>query len=603
MLNITKDRQTDYVIIRKTNASKSLEKSISELRDYLFKITGTLLGDYPDTKKESKKEIVIGYTNRIFISNDEKKELGKEGFIIKTTDEKIYIIGSEVRGALYGVYTFLEKYCGCRFYTDSFEKIPTIKELSIPSYINDKEIPVFEYRNAFWYSLLNESICAKLKINGEEPRKISEDYGGGILYSGKSERNATGFVHTIGYLTERCKEGQTDYSQPCLTDEKTYKTILKNVEDQISRYPDAQIISISQNDGNIGACQCEKCKEINEREGTDMGTMLLLVNRIATELKDKYPNILFDTIAYRFTRRPPENIKPVGNVIVRLCSIECCFRHPLNECSETPGHEEKIDNFADNLRDWSKITNHLYIWDYTTNFTNYTQPYANFDVLLKNIRFFADNNVKGVFEQGNIHAPNGEFGELKAYLISKALWNPYMTEKDFHNLRNEFLDDYYGAGGKYIGEYIDMMLETSFDSHFGIYYDNPGLYQYCRDTDSHLEGEIEFAKKGIDLFDKAEKASFDDNVFYAHIKRSRIQLYNYIDFLYRDIIDDLKAKDSSSELIKEYNNKIIENNKLLFNELKKYGIKSTMEFVWMNDVSEPDYSVPALLWKNQNDKN
>jgi len=45
---------------------------------------------------------------------------------------------------------------------------------------------------------------------------------------------------------------------------------------------------------------------------------------------------------------------------------------------------------------------------------------------------------------------------LRAYLISKLLWNPYLN---IDSLRNDFLFGYYGAAGKPIGEYIDLMHE------------------------------------------------------------------------------------------------------------------------------------------------
>lgn len=115
-------------------------------------------------------------------------------------------------------------------------------------------------------------------------------------------------------------------------------------------------------------------------------------------------------------------------MIIRLCNIECCFRHPLGECENEAGTDE-YDTFPENLKKWNEITNKLYIWDYTTNFAYMTTAFPNFEALRKNVRFFAENGVVGMFEQGNIGNPNGEFGEIRAYLLAKLLWTLYVRER------------------------------------------------------------------------------------------------------------------------------------------------------------------------------
>ena len=141
-------------------------------------------------------------------------------------------------------------------------------------------------------------------------------------------------------------------------------------------------------------------------------------------IKDEFPGVYVDTLAYRYTRKAPKRLKPRDNVIVRLCSIECCFAHPLTaDC-------EANKEFASDIKAWSGICKNLFIWDYTTDFLYYVNPFPNLRVLQKNVRFFIDHNVIGMFEQGNGQSYSAEFGELRAYLISKLLWDPYMSEKE-----------------------------------------------------------------------------------------------------------------------------------------------------------------------------
>ena len=53
----------------------------------------------------------------------------------------------------------------------------------------------------------------------------------------------------------------------------------------------------------------------------------------------------------------PSDIKPADNVIVELCSIEACFRHPLNECTAY-SHED----FTELLVGWGKICKNVSRW-------------------------------------------------------------------------------------------------------------------------------------------------------------------------------------------------------------------------------------------------
>ncbi len=590
MINLTKNKDTDYVIIYRKDASESELTAVSNLKSYIYKISGAILCEFTDNRPEAAKEIVVGYTNRGGYDEDTVSKLGDEGYNIKTENEKIYILGSGVRGALYGVFDFLEKFCGCLFMTYNYEKVPRNESITVPE-TDITETPVFECRNAYWYSVKAEDISAKLKLNGCAGRKLSDKYGSGVYYAGD-------FEHTIGYLSEQCPEGERAWSQPCLSDENVYRTVLKNVRRKLKECPNAKIMSITQNDGNGGACKCEKCRAVNEREGSEMGTMLAFVNRIARELKDEFPDVLFDTFAYRFTRKPPKTIVPEDNVIVRLCSIESCFRHAHEDCHETPGHDNPIEPFSKQLVEWSNLTKHLYIWDYTTDFTNYSTPFMNLGILRKNVRFFADNRVDGLFEQGNIFCHNGEFGELKGYILARLMWNPYMSEEEYWSEIDKFLIGYYGKGGVYIREFIDYMLECSKDSHFGIYFDNASLYIKPSGFADELEAKFEFIKHSNELLEKAlALAETDDEV--AHIKCSEIQLLNYTYFTLNEYSERLKGDPERKEEYLENEKRIIENNKLQFKYMKMYGMVCPMEFKYIDKVGEPDFRKPAMLWSNE----
>ena len=175
------------------------------------------------------------------------------------------------------------------------------------------------------------------------------------------------------------------------------------------------------------------------------------MNYIAEKIEPEFPHVAVDTLAYQYTRKPPKALKPRPNVIVRLCSIECNFREPLDHPSNAA--------FADDIRGWSKLCQRLYIWDYTTDFAHYVQPHPNWFALGPNLNFFQQHNVRGVFEQGAYQSHGSEMAELRAWVLAQLLWNP---NQDDRALINEFLEGYYGAdAAPYLRRYLDLMHEAS----------------------------------------------------------------------------------------------------------------------------------------------
>ena len=210
------------------------------------------------------------------------------------------------------------------------------------------------------------------------------------------------------------------------------KELVKNLKERLRNNPAATIASVSQNDWH-GNCQCPNCAAIEKEEGSPAGLMLRFVNAVAADIEPEFPNVAISTLAYQYTRKPPAVTKPRHNVIVQLCSIECSFCKPLAD--------ERNKAFRDDIIGWSKICDRLYIWDYTTNFRHYVMPHPNLRVLGPNVKFFADHNVKGIFEQGAYQSYGSEMAELRAWVLAKLLWDP---SRDGEKLTNEFIEGYYG---------------------------------------------------------------------------------------------------------------------------------------------------------------
>ncbi len=397
----------------------------------------------------------------------------KKGYSItrENAGGSIKVTGADAASLLRGVYAFAEKFCGVRKYTYSPAVLPKEKP-ALPDTIDVKYEPFFEYAETDWLSPHSTEYSFFNGLNGTRYRKLPDVCGGGVGY-------ISGFAHT--FTNEFCSakkyfKSNPEYfamrgikrvkSQLCLSNPDVYKIVRGEVFDLLKKKhnPDArlQIISLTQND-NLFYCTCEKCRQASRKYGSHAGSVLEFVNRIADEVKAAgYGNVALDTFAYRYTRRPPEGITARDNVIVRLCTIECCFSHPLSDKNCAANADFTKDFLA-----WSKICNRIYIWDYCTNFCNYTGIFPDFGTLQKNMQFYYENGVKGVYEEGNFQMEaECEFGELRAFLISKLMQNPYC---DYNTLRDEFCKAYYGAGGEYICRFLDIITENAAKRHLSIY--------------------------------------------------------------------------------------------------------------------------------------
>lgn len=157
---------SDYVIVRGENASVSEVTASTELQSYLKQISGVELPVVTDATTAVEKEIVVAKTNCEAEGDFDREELGDDGFVIKTTGSKLWLVGGEQRGTLYSVYTFLEEYLGCRYYTATVEKIPEQSTVAIAAIEEDKQIPVFKERDNMWLPSMSE-VAPKHKLNGD----------------------------------------------------------------------------------------------------------------------------------------------------------------------------------------------------------------------------------------------------------------------------------------------------------------------------------------------------------------------------------------------------------------------------------------------------
>ena len=471
-LTLAKKGSSDYRIVISTYASISTVYGANELQKFLKEMTGAYIPIVSDLERMTGSEIILG-NNKHLDSIQEHIDfdtLGDEGYVLKTVDKHLVIAGGELRGNLYGIYGFLEDHLGCRWFTPEISRIPEYSKLVLPE-LDETVIPVLEYREPYIWDAKDGNWAARNRMNrNTSAGTLQERHGGQVEWVPGM------FVHTFERLVPKAKYYNThreyfslvngvrmkELSQLCCTNDDVFHIVTEGVIKAFRDNPQAKILSVDQNDC-YNYCECGKCRALAEKEGSQIAPVLQMINRVADEIKDRFPDRAIVTLAYQWTRHAPKTIKPRNNVIIRLCSIECCFTHPFNVCD----NENNI-SFTKDIEDWSKISNRLWVWNYTTDFSHYLLPFPNLLTRQANLKLFVDHNVTGMFQQDTPNIPHGELSELGAYLHAKLLWNP---DYNANTAIDEFLEAYYGDAAPQVRAYIDFAHDKAKreNIHMGCY--------------------------------------------------------------------------------------------------------------------------------------
>ncbi len=492
--------RSDYRIVVPAAASEGELRAADWVRTSIAAISGADLPVIRDDAPAADHEIVIGRGSRLAgpaaDAGASLDGLGKDGFIVKTVGSRLIIAGGGDPGTLRGTASFLEDPLGCRKLGKDVLIRPKRSRIPLPA-LDRREVPAFDLREILM------------------PDAFDDDYAAwhGIANRGARDGDWGLFVHTFKILVppEKHFRAHPEYfteqggirvpdAQLCLTNPEVFKIVVAELRERMKAKPEARYWSVSQND-TFGPCQCPACRAMDARYGGPSGTILAFVNRVAREFPDK----IISTLAYQYSRQAPTGIEPEPNVNIMLCTIECNRSRPI----ET---DPASASFVKDIRDWTRLTRNIFLWDYVVQFRNYLDPFPNLRVLQPNLRFFKANGIRMMFEQGS-SSTRSEFHELRTYLLARLLRDP---DADVEALTRDFLKGFYGPAAPFIGEYIKLLhdAQDAAGGDLGIYgFPWDGFRSYLAPT---------LLRKYEELFARAEKAvakrpEYRDRVAFARL--------------------------------------------------------------------------------------
>ena len=513
-LGILQGGKTAYGIALQPGASPSEVQAAEELRAHILACTGVdmpVLTDLVDI--DTTPLIVLGrgpLAESLGVAPTDE-ELGEQGFVIRTVPPHLVISGTAAAGTLYGAERFLEEHFGVRWHAPGVTITPKVSDVRIPP--TDRLVkPAFLWRHtSYEWPGGDEPFRTRQGDNAgkglaDNPWGVQHDHDGRahsyFWYVSPDEF----FDGHPEYFSEVGGKRLKDETQLCLTNPDVLNIVAERMLQRMADKPGARQHNFSQAD-HYNYCQCDKCRAVNEKYKTNGGTQFWFVNELLKLTTEVYPDKLIGTLAYMYTEDPPQGLEMHPNAAVWLCHMyPSCDSHPIETCPRNAAYKSRAQA-------WSKLTKHLYIWHYVTDFTHYYNPFPNFRAMSADLRFYRDIGVEGIYLQGMGHAGGGgEFSLLRPWYGMKLLWDP---DQDPLALRRDFLDGYYGAAGKPIEDYIERLHDevTDKDIHMHLY-TNPGQ--------GYLSNEV--MDKAAGSFEQAEAAVKDDPELLERVKVARMPL-------------------------------------------------------------------------------
>lgn len=381
---------------------------------------------------ESKTQNVA---SQIILEISDKEKLKPNEFIIKSDSGSIYLIAANQKYLRYAVYTLLEIW-EFRKFTSAETYIPKVTQLTFAKNTNKIYQPSFDYRALFYPDSYDEDFRDWHKLDWQVDDFGIWGHSFSVLIPAKEYFKTNPKLFAL-------YEGERNTESLCMSNDTVVDLVEKKMAQIIAEKPNAKFYSVSQND-DVVYCECIQCKALNKKYGGPQGSFYYFLNKIAAH----FPKTKITTLAYLHTFKPPVNLKIEPNIYTIFCPIELNRGKAITAENSAP--------FVKILENWSVTSPHLFLWDYTVQFSNYMSPFPNFESFQSNYKLFKKNKVKGLFVQGYSDIP-GDFSELRQYLLAKLMWN---TDINIEATTADFLRGFYGKAAPFVHKYLTL-LETN----------------------------------------------------------------------------------------------------------------------------------------------
>lgn len=395
--------------------------------------------------------LVVGRQNalaRAAFTDGDFADLGEDGFRIRSFGPHILIAGNTPRGTMYGVNWFLDHKLGFRWLSPDATYIPCGADLSLPR-LDERQVPRFAYREVQSKEAENKPWRARNLMNGQShgPATLSSPPG---IDSWNTSWAGPGLRPSFYELLPQKTYG-ADHpewyagGQLAMMNEEMRAAMADVTVKRLQALPDYRKVWFSVHDNDWGWDMDPASRAFAAQHGGHPSAPRLdMMIDIAERVKSVLPDARLAFNPYHWSFTPPQGMTIPEDMLVYPMTIHVNYAQALNEPANAA--------LGRDLEGWNSMARHVMVWDHITNFAGFVQPTPNILPIARSIKWLATlEHVEGYMAEGSFNTPGAEFAALRAWMISRLLWNP---DLDPAAVIAEFCDKYYGPAAKPILDYI-----------------------------------------------------------------------------------------------------------------------------------------------------
>lgn len=465
--------KTTWQIRHAENADETVVFAARELSAALKKMSGA---DFPVTTRPATPEIVIAVD----------PEIGDPDVVSVTGGkDALRLAGGSPAAALHAVYSFLQRELGVRWLWpgDDGEFIPRKDTWELPA-VHYTHRPQIKYRGFHlcgdWRDVENFRLwMARNFINihrHAQAHKTWLKYGLHFMISDHNARLPRALFDTNPEYFAEIK-GKRVASQPCYSNPEAEKLMLDNFIKTMEKYPDLEILGIFPPD-SMDYCECAKCKE----KGTSTA-WFDFYNRLTDQLKERYPQLKFATIAYQgYIDIPANRVK--NSEFVEYATYERCNIHTFD------GSCERNNRLMKKMRAWADTGVVMGNYGYEFDIFRATLSLPFYTMIEDAVKTSAKLNHAAVITEISLSPKSGPdtrvhsvTNRLGLYLYAQLLWNP---EAKMQDILRDWCGTAYGKAADAMFRYFTLL-----DQNWS------GMKQHRTILGSPVDTAVEFLSKEL----------------------------------------------------------------------------------------------------------
>ncbi|MBQ7348814.1 MAG: DUF4838 domain-containing protein, partial [Clostridia bacterium] len=479
---------SDYGLLY-DKSDAGLTYAAEHINEYFYKCDGLKFADY----NGQKHFISIGNNDKskCVIAANPIGEDKYDGYRICFDDGNIYIFGNYIRATVYGVYAFIEKFMGVRWFHKDAELTPRFdalnieekdifewayfpqRELTYHSFSTDWELAMhfrfFSYNVKEnpavgqvnnWYKKIPTSHNTHCYVDFEKYKTKPH-----LFRVRETETsNFDPFANGVGarsidlcYSNGITADGKFDESM----EESAAREVANKLFEFINEDPKNKFFMYGLQDNRGVRCFCPECKKKREKYGTEAGVVIIFLNAVIEKVEKmliaagKTPDFNVAMFAYHNTVEPPtKDGKPIDNLIIphkrlhiRYAPIDADYTYSLAD-------DRQGETIKRQIRGWTAITKNMMFWDYNVNFMEQFWYFPILPNIKENIRFYAKTGITYLFGEGSDDGTANWQQEIFSYVMSKLFWN---CDIDVWETTKEYVYGFYGLAAEKVMKFINTM--------------------------------------------------------------------------------------------------------------------------------------------------